>query len=527
MKKSLLLLFTLMSALMIHQANAQQTLTLKIIETHMDGETSISYDDGEFENDSIDKVNDDDLDMGWEGDDLNIMTTYTRFQNVTIPKGSVINSAKLVIYAHEDESAEAKVTIFGEAADNSVMFADNEAITDRTWTTASVSWDITENWTMWQQYESPDFSAVVQEIIDRPGWMSGNALTLFFQGEDQGASLLDNARDFESFENIEDPDDGGDGLHHPERIPTLVIEYTAPVVQNELVLTILETHKDGETSISYDDGEFENDSIDKVNDDDLDMGWEGDDLNIMTTYTRYQNVTIPQGAVIDSAVLVIYAHEDEDAEAKVTIFAEDIDDSPMFADNEAITDRTWTSASVKWDITEDWTMWQQYHTPNIASVIQAVVDRPGWKSGNALTLFLQGEDQGASLLDNARDFESFENIEDPDDGGDGLHHPERIPTLKIYYSVTTSAPKINLLTKEQPEILVYPNPVTNGRLNISSAIGQIAKVNIYNLNGSLIKNQVVNNSTAEFDVSDLQNGIYMLQIRERNKIVNKKIIINQ
>ena len=75
----------------------KKALTLTIIETHKDGETSISFDDGGFENDSIDKVNDDDLDMGWEGEDLNVMTAYTRFQNVTIPRGATINSAKMAI----------------------------------------------------------------------------------------------------------------------------------------------------------------------------------------------------------------------------------------------------------------------------------------------------------------------------------------------------------------------------------------------------------------------------------------------
>ena len=112
---------------------------------------------------------------------------------------------------------------------------------------------------MWEPYESPDLSPVIQEVIDREGWTPGNALTLFMKGEDQGASLLDNARDFESYENIEDPDDGGDGLHHPERIPSLEITYTPPV--GELILTIIETGLDGETSNSFDDGEYENDSI--------------------------------------------------------------------------------------------------------------------------------------------------------------------------------------------------------------------------------------------------------------------------
>jgi hypothetical protein len=522
MKRVLLSILMLVAAGFLVASVAQQTITLKIIETGMDGETSISFDDGEYENDSIDKLNDDDLDMGWEGEDLNIMTAFTRFQNVQIPKGSVINSAILKIYAHEDESAEALVTIFAEDIDDSPMFTETEAYDDRTKTEASVAWDITEDWTMWEPYESPDLSTVIQAVIDRDGWMPGNALTLFLRGEDQGASLLDNARDFESYENIEDPDDGGDGLHHPERIPSLEITFTPPL--GELILTIIETGMDGETSISFDDGEYENDSIDKLNDDDLDMGWEGEDLNIMTSFTRFQNVTIPQGTAIDSAVLVIYAHEDESAEALVTILAEDNDDSPMFSETEALTDRTMTETSVAWNITEDWTMWEQYHSPNLAPVIQEVIDRPGWQSGNSLTLFMKGQDQGASLLDNARDFESYENIEDPDDGGDGLHHPERIPTLKIFYGTATSV-KSNRPEPGQSSITIYPNPVDNGVLHIVSQKGGTITVEIYSITGRLVKLHEQGFSSMELDVSDLNEGFYLVKTTQQGTSDIQKVII--
>jgi hypothetical protein len=522
MKKLLLSFLFLIVTGFLYTAIAQQTITMKIIQTDLDGETVISFDDGEYENDSIDKVNDDDLDIGWEGEDLNIMTTYTRFQNVLIPAGSTINAAKLKIYAHEDEADEARVTIYAEDIDDSPKFSETEALLDRTWTEASTRWVITEPWTMWQPYETPDFANVIQEVIDRPGWVAGNSLTLFLTGEDQGASLLDNARDLESFENIEDPDDGGDGLHHPERIPMLEIQYTPPA--GELILTIIETGFDGETAISFDDGEYENDSIDKLNDDDLDMGWEGEDLNIMTAFTRFQNVTLPQGASIDSAVLVIYAHEDEAAEALVTIYGEDTDDSPLFAETEALPDREKTSALVEWNITEDWTMWEQYHSPNLASVIQEVVDRPGWQPGNSLTLFLMGEDQGASLLDNARDFESFENIEDPDDGGDGLHHPERIPTLKIYYGGTTSA-RGTKLEYPSASVQIFPNPVSNGILNIHSKETGNLQVKIYNMTGQLLRSFDGSSNSVSLDVSDLNEGLFLVKTVQSGISDIQKVII--
>ena len=79
----------------------------------------------------------------------------------------------------------AKVTIFGEAADDSPAFVETELINGRSWTTASVAWKIAEPRTMQESYRSLDFKTVIQEIVDRAGWASGNDLTIFLSGEDQ------------------------------------------------------------------------------------------------------------------------------------------------------------------------------------------------------------------------------------------------------------------------------------------------------------------------------------------------------
>jgi hypothetical protein len=499
----------------------QQVLSLRILKTGEEGGVNVSYDDGEFQNEAIDKFFDDDLDMGWEGEDLNIMTTFLRYRNVTIPKGAIIDSAVLHFYAHEDEADLAKVTVFADASDNSPEFIETELIADRTWTSTSIPWDITEPWTIWQPYRSPDLKAIIQDIINRSGWVSGNSLTLFLRGEDQGASLLDNAKDFESFENIEDPEDGGDGLHHPERIPELKIYYT--LNQEQVTLKVEKTGEEGGVDVSYDDGEFQNDAIDKFFDDDLDMGWEGEDLNVMTTFIRFRNVTIPQGAIIESAILNIYAHEDEADEAKVTIFAEATDNSAAFVETELLTDRTWSSTSLAWDITEPWTMWQPYASPDFKNVIQEVIGRSGWASGNALTIFLRGEDQGASLLDNARDFESFENIEDPEDGGDGLHHPERIPTLVINFtngltSVFEAQTKVHNLS-------LFPNVSADGQFRVIMEKPGMTSLYIYNTNGKLIKNLKSSSVETKLSLSNLPKGMYIVKAIQNNVEYAGKIVI--
>lgn len=297
------------------------------------------------------------------------------------------------------------------------------------------------------------------------------------------------------------------------------------LAQEELTLTIIETHVDGETSISFDDGEYENDSIDKLDDDDLDMGWEGDDLNIMTSFTRFQNVTIPQGATINSAILHIYAHEDEEDEAIVTVYGEAIDNSPIFNEDEALDDRTFTTASVDWTISDSWIMWEPYQSPDLSVIIQEIVDRTGWASGNSLTLFMQGEDQGASLLDNARDFESYENIEDPDDGGDGLHHPERIPTLVITYTAEGGGPSAINETELAP-FQVYPNPVINGTVFITFENEGTSEIRIFDITGNEVKYERTGFSSIRMDVSNFMSGLYLVKIYQNNNTYSKKLLID-
>jgi len=302
----------------------------------------------------------------------------------------------------------------------------------------------------------------------------------------------------------------------------LCIGLSISLQAQQLTLTILKTGEDGGVSVSFDDGEYEGEEIDKVNDDDLDMGWEGEDLNIMTTYLRFQNVTIPKGATIDSARLYIYAHEDESAEARINIYAEAADNSAPFGEEGKITDRKWTTAKLDWDIKDNWTMWKPYHSPDIKSVIQEVVNRTGWVSGNALTVFLQGEDQGASLLDNARDFESFENIEDPADGGDGKHHPERIPVLKVYYSTNTAVDEfvadINYLT-------VYPNPVNNGQLHIILHDNAPTSMSIFDMQGKQVLHKEICEQQVTLDIQTLNKGIYLIKAVQNNSTFVQKIVV--
>ena len=244
----------------------------------------------------------------------------------------------------------------------------------------------------------------MQEVIDRDGWATGNSIALMLEGNDQGISEVENAREFESFENIADPEDGGDGKNHPERVPNFVVYFSMPETATKVSSKIQKTGEHTDEGVTFDassdDAEQENDEFDALYDDDLDAGWEGEavDLNILTTGLRFRDISVPKGAKIDSAFIYVHSHEAKTAEdvAVLTIKAEATDNAVTFTEDALISDRPSTSNTIEWTIAEEWGLYTKHRTPNIAAVVQEVIDRDGWAKGNAIALMLEGNDQGIS-----------------------------------------------------------------------------------------------------------------------------------
>jgi hypothetical protein len=496
-----------------------------------------SSDDAEQENDEIDALFDDDIDAGWEGepDDQNILTAGLRFRNITIPRGAKIDSAFIVVFSHEAKTAEdvARITIVGDASDNSSTFTEDALIDTRPRTTASLLWEVAEPWGLWTEHRTPDVSAIVQEVVNRVGWQAGNAISFTLLGENQGPSEVENAREFESFENIADPEEGGDGQNHPERVPQLVIYYSG-VNSSAFAVSIMPTDTitdDGVTfAASSDDAEQENDEIDALFDDDIDAGWEGepDDQNILTAGLRFRNIDIPNGAVIDSAFIVVFSHEAKTAEdvARITIVGEATDNAETFTEDALIDARPRTSASLLWEVAEPWGLWTPHQTPDLSNIIQEIVNRDGWKAGNAIAFLMLGENQGPSEVENAREFESYENIADPEEGGDGQNHPERVPQLIVFYTVSNEISSVSSIAADVKALKLYPNPVSAGAVTIELESDDASIIRLFNTQGQMLS-ATRHGFGKQFDlnINDLPTGIYYVQATQNNQIFIQKLVV--
>jgi len=521
------------------QLNAQQFVFrqfIQVTDTITDNGVSltVSSDDAEQENDAIDALYDDDLDAGWEGDpaDQNNLTTGLRFRNIAIPKDATIDSAFVIFYSHEGKSAAdvARITLAGEAVDNATTFTEDALITIRPRTSTTVLWQVAEEWELWAPYRTPNIKNIIQEIVDRNGWNAGNSLALFLLGENQGVTDVENAREFESFENIADPSDGGDGQNHPERRPELVVYYSVTSGRLEIPIMVTDTIEDGGVSFeaSSDDAEQENDEIDSLFDDDIDAGWEGapEDQNNLTAGLRFRNINLPKGATIDSAYIQVWSHEgknDTDV-ARITITGDATDNAQTFTEDALITARPRTTASLLWEVATEWELWEMYQTPDMKAIVQEIVNRNGWQPGNAMAFILEGENQGLTDVENAREFESYENIADPSDGGDGQNHPERRPRLVIYYTLGTSAVK-NVYNAVK-SLKLYPNPTQPGLVTLELDNEDAAEIRLFDTHGRWMstRNSTFGNKIT-YNTGNLTPGIYYIQAIQGKEVYVQQLIV--
>jgi hypothetical protein len=118
---------------------------------------------------------------------FNTTTVYYngwRWSGVTIPNGATISSAIVTLYcSNVNGGTTAKTIWYGEAADNPAAFSNTTALKPegRTHTSASTAKDFTiSNWTTvgYNTGDTIDVTSIVQEIVNRGGWASGNSLVI-------------------------------------------------------------------------------------------------------------------------------------------------------------------------------------------------------------------------------------------------------------------------------------------------------------------------------------------------------------
>lgn len=293
------------------------------------------------------------------------VTTGLRFTEMNIPQGATITGALLRFTSDQVNSSASTLTISGELSEDSEEFESTTGnISLRTKTSSEVVWDTDNAFPVSGEVVStPDFSEVIQEIVDQPGWCGGQALSLIIDGSSLDTSSSRKARA---------ADYGSTGS------PQLVVTYDESTATGCV-------SGEGNYQISSTSNNAEEKSNGKQS--------TGTELTLNSSSNayiglRFTNVNIPQDAEIAEAYLVLTAYGSNSGSASMNIQAAATDDADDFSSySKYLLKNMAKTSSVNWSM-PSFSHKVEQQSPDLSGVLEEVFSRSGWSAGNDIMLIL-------------------------------------------------------------------------------------------------------------------------------------------
>ena len=331
-------------------------------------------------------------------------TVGLRFTGLTVPAGATITHAYVQFTAKTATSEVTNLSFQAQAADNPASFSGAlRNVSTRARTTAAVAWSPAA-WTAGAAgaaQQTPDLAPVLQEVVARSGWSSGNALALIITGTGRRVAL---------------PYDGS-----PADAPLLHVEYsdgggsggggTTPTLEARVAAST----DDAEESVTNGGVNRSSTTLELIR-----------STTEQTVGLRFADLALPRGVAVTNAYIQFKASKTTSEATSLTLEGQAGDNPPSFSGVlYNVSARARTTATVTWTPAA-WTSGAAgaaQRTPNLAPIIQEIVSRPGWRSGNALALLITGTGQRVGW--------SY-------DGDQAA-----APLLHIEYSTTDSPPSVD------------------------------------------------------------------------------------
>lgn len=311
-------------------------------------------------------------------------STALRFQNVGIPQGATITSARIDMVPAASNSNSLTLAIRAEASADASVFTNATDLTSRSKTNAVVYWSVPA----WVQANpqvhvaGPDVDSLVQEVVNRADWCGNNAMV--FHLTPSGGSGSRTAVSI----------DGANGLQ-----PRLTVQYTGG--EGRCINPIIETRISQQKNDAW-----ENDNNSRT----VDLMANPLPLDRNYVGARFDNLPIAQNAeVLDAQVVITPDNTVASPSVSVDLRFEDSANSQPFTSSNGnlnsrskTTSRTCTINSAG----GGWTAGRPYIcTPNgLKSDLQGIFAKNSWEPGNAVSLFL------TPSADSNLDIRSYEDV---------------------------------------------------------------------------------------------------------------------
>ena len=91
-------------------------------------------------------------------------------------------------------------------------------------------------------------------------------------------------------------------------------------------------------------------------------------------------------------------------------------------------------------------------------------------------------------------------------------------------SIYAQEPK-NVASTTIADLNFYPNPVTNGKIYITSKNTTAKDVTIYDVLGKRVLQTTLNVNSKEVNIGALNSGVYIIKIKEGDATATRKLIV--
>jgi hypothetical protein len=329
-----------------------------------------------------------------------------RFPTTGIRQGATILSAVLEFYCLSRNTASINVTYYGDISSGSgAPFPAKSAflgVSSRAFSSAFVT-SSPGPWALAAYNASPELKDIVQELVNHPDWIEGDSA-----GSSAAVIIVDgttspSSRTIAAWER---PRAG-------TKSAKLTITYINPPDPDPPVqtlnLSIRASSDDAREAVST--------GATYLRAKDVEIG-----KGFIAGF-RFTDVTIPHGAIIVAARLGVQGANNAPRDLNIfnLRYSMQADDNPTtFTTATHDLSSRHTTATVVEDFSLPWTRAAsaRNYSANLAPIIQAIVDRPGWVSGNAMAVLVHDD-----MSDHHRRFKSW----DAD--------PSRAPILRIDFVV--------------------------------------------------------------------------------------------
>ena len=308
------------------------------------------------------------------GRDLNQPASgFCRFPSVNIAPGKKIRHAYVKLYLKSVRNESINLTIDGNDVDNATAPTSYAEFNSLVHTTASVQYSTgsfggNSNESVNDLVTIVDIAPVVQEIIDRAGWSSGNAITIIFNG-DSG----NNPRycEFHSYESSN------------TYCPELIIAYDddggpSGVFSNTTASTSANIY--GTTTLSAGDYPY--------------VGNDGS--NERHAIFEMASVSIPKEATVDTAKLyLVLISNVPSAGVTAQVHVALADNQGIPANISEYNGLTWSSAATATPNFYGGRRNRSLIEIDVSDILQGVVDRAGWAAGNKMLIRVTNNGSGS------------------------------------------------------------------------------------------------------------------------------------